>query len=247
MYDLHCHILPGVDDGAPDLDAAVAMARCLVEVGYAGVTASPHLGEGPGGDVPPDVAQAAREQLVERLGREGVALEVLPSSEHHLTPDLFDRLDRGDVVPIGGASRWLLVELPWRAIPDPEGQLFRVQAKGYRLLLAHPERYSYIELDALERMVGRGIKMQLEIGSFVGLYGKRSLYRALEMCDRGLGHVLASDMHRSDDAVAWMRGGLRAVAERYGRRAVEAGTLDNPRAMIDDAQVERVLPITEAR
>ena len=247
MLDLHCHILPGVDDGAADLDAAVAMARCLSAAGYDAVAPSPHFGEGPGGDVSREQAAAGRVQLAERLAAEGIELQLLPNAEHHVTMELLARIDRGEVQPIGGDGKWLLVELPWQPLTDPEGVLFRIQSKGYRLLLAHPERYRYLELDVIERLVERDVKMQLEIGSFISLYGKQAHFRALAMTDRGLSHVLASDMHRPDDAAAWLSGGLRAVADRYGKRAVQVGAADNPRALAGGALAADVHPFTEAR
>src|SRR5690606_9135683 len=131
----------------------------------------------------------------------------------------FLRLERGEAVPIGGSGRWLLVELPWRAVPDVEGILFRLQAKGWRLLLAHPERYTYLELDVIERLVGRGVKLQLELGSFVEVYGERALAHGRALADRRLGHVLATDLHRSKDADRWLGAAMEAVQKRYGAAA----------------------------
>ena len=94
MLDLHCHILPAVDDGASDMDAALAMARVLVATGFRTIAASPHLGEGPGGDVAPRVAQDARGKLQAALTLAGIPLEILANSEHHVTPELFSRIDQ---------------------------------------------------------------------------------------------------------------------------------------------------------
>jgi protein-tyrosine phosphatase len=240
MLDLHCHILYGVDDGAPDLDTAVEMARCLADAGFRRVAASPHLGLGPGGDVRPGLARERREVLNARLRGEGIDVQILPNAEHHVTPELFERLKAGDVVPVGGAGRWLLVELPWQAIPDPETILFRVQLLGYRLLLAHPERYGYVDVGMVRRLVQRGVRMQLELGSFVGVYGGRAQARAEELMQQNLGHVLATDLHRPKQAEIWLAQALGVVRKRYGQAALERGTLGNPEAIVADAATDSV-------
>lgn len=245
MLDLHCHLLPGVDDGATDLDQAAAMCRCLVDCGFTVAAPSPHNGEGPGGDVSPTDAAAACTALRDRLAADGISLDLHPNAEHHVSMMLFERIDAGAVVPIGGSGNWLLVELPFHPI-QAEEILFRLQTKGYRLLLAHPERHPYLEVDLLARLVARGIKMQLEVGSFLNLYGKQAHFRALNMLDQGLVHVLATDIHSPADATAWINGGLRAVADRYGKRAVAIGTDENPRALLADAG-DQIRAITEAR
>ena len=120
MLDIHCHILPGVDDGAPDLDVSLQMAELLYGAGFRKIAASPHYGEGSAGDVPIELATSRRAELNDALKQAGIDVEILPNAEHHLRPSLFDRLDAGAVVPIGGQGKWLLVELPWSPIPNPE-------------------------------------------------------------------------------------------------------------------------------
>jgi len=192
-------------------------------------------------------AAEVRAALSAQLQQEGIALRILPNAEHHLTAELLARCQGGAVETLGGAGHWLLIELPWRGIANLDDALFRLQAKGYRLLLAHPERYGYLDNDKVAALVQRGVRTQLEIGSFVNLYGKNAHYRALELADRGLAHLLASDMHSAVDAATWLKGGLRAVADRYGKSAVRRATLDNPGALLRDAHPDEVAPLAEAR
>ncbi|MEZ4271104.1 MAG: CpsB/CapC family capsule biosynthesis tyrosine phosphatase [Myxococcota bacterium] len=99
----------------------------------------------------------------------------------------------------------------------------------------------------IERLVERGVKMQIELGSFVKLYGKSVNVRALALADKGLGHVLASDMHRPKDADIWLPAALRSVRERYGKQALELATLHNPQALIDNQGLEMVNGFTQGR
>ena len=235
MLDIHCHILPGVDDGAPDMEVSLEMAEILYRAGFRKIAASPHYGEGSAGDVPIELASRRRAELNEALQKEGIGIEILPNAEHHLRPSLFDRVDAGAVVPIGGQGRWLLVELPWSPIPRPEEVIFRIQMKGYRVILAHPERYKYIEPEMVERFVERGVLMQVELGSFADLYGRRARKRALRYADKGQCHVLATDLHHSKNAEKWIAKASKYVRKRYGEEGFHRMLKTNPELLTQNA------------
>lgn len=240
MLDLHCHLLPGVDDGAPDMAAALAMGEMLNALGFTAVAASPHAGEGPGGDVQPEQAAAVAAELRESLRAAGIPLAIMPNAEHMLTPLLFERLAAGRGVPVGGGGKWLLVELPWGGMSDPEAALFRLQTKGYQVLLAHPERYDYLRADCLSHLVARGIKLQLEAGSFSGEYGFDAQRRAEMLADRGCAHVLATDLHTPAGARERIESALAAVRRRYGEAAIGRGFCDNPTAIVAGAAPDAI-------
>jgi protein-tyrosine phosphatase len=239
MYDLHCHLLPGIDDGARDLDEALEMARGLVAMGFHTVAASPHTGAGPGGDVPPALAAQKRAELVGALAAAKVPLTVPPNSEHMMGPLLLERLDRGEVLPLGEAGRWLFVELPWMGLADVEGALFRVQAKGWRVLLAHPERQDFLDLPCLERLVDRGVKLQLELGSAISQFGDDARRMADALVAAGCAHVLATDLHEPT-GLAHMARALVAARRRWGEEAVERGLVYNPAALLASASPDDV-------
>ena len=237
MLDLHCHILPGVDDGSLSQAMTLEMGRCLVDAGFNAIAASPHYGTGPGGDVSIAMGHEKRLETARFLKENGIELDILPNAEHYVSPELFERVAADAVVPIGGNSDWLLIELPWKPLSNPEEVLFRLQMAGYKLLLAHPERYKYLEADTVERLVHRGIKLQLELGSFVRVYGRRSRKRAVFFADNGWAHVLASDLHRPAD---WLADSLKAVRKRYGSRGLKNALEENPRALISNAGSDEV-------
>ncbi|HSI03174.1 MAG: tyrosine-protein phosphatase [Myxococcota bacterium] len=243
MLDLHCHILPGIDDGAPDVGAALDIARAMVALGYEQIAPSPHTGGGVGGDVSTDLNETTRQMLTRALAEASIPLTLVANAEHCVGPILFDRLPKGATC-IGGESRWLLVELPWERIPQPEQLLFRLQTKGYRLLLAHPERYSYLDVDTVERLVERGVRMQVELGSFVDVYGDRARGRAEKMVEKGLVHVLASDIHRPKQALEWLGPALAAVRDTYGEGALRRATHENPNAILKDVTATALEPMT---
>lgn len=243
MLDFHCHILPGIDDGCPDLAASLQMARAMVAAGFTHIASSPHIGGGPGGDVLPATNHAVRGALQAALNDAGIALTLLPNAEHLVCPNLFERMPDG-ATTIGGTTRWLLVELPWDEIVRPEEILFRLQTKGYRLLLAHPERYGYLSIDTVEGLVERGVRMQVELGTFVDVYGDRAKRRADDMAARGLVHVLASDLHRPKQAAEWLEASLAAVRRLFGEAGLARALTENPKAILNDATTEAIVPMT---
>jgi len=232
VIDLHCHILPAVDDGSRGIDESLEMARVLLDVGFTTVAASPHYGDGPGGDVSPALASSTREQLMAALKDAGIGLELLPNAEHYLTPLTMERIARREVVSIGGKSSWLLLELPWEPIVRLEELIFRVQSAGYKILLAHPERYRYLDEEIIERLIERQVKVQLELGSVIGRYGRRSKQLAKRWLRRGMVHVVASDLHRPEP---WPKKALKTLAKLVDDDTFSRLTCLNQQAIIDDA------------
>lgn len=238
MLDLHNHILPEVDDGARSLDEALAIARGLNACGFTTLAPSPHHGGSRGGDVDALEAQRARERLHAALAREGLELELLPNSEHCISPVLFERIDDArKITTIGGRGPWLLVELPWLGLPRLGDQLFRLQTKGYRLLLAHPERYMFLDPEVVVQLTHRDIKLQLEIGSFVGVYGKRAQRRARILLPHA--HILASDVHRPEQC-PWVSEALGYLRAEYGDRLIERACVGNAWRLVDGEDAIRI-------
>jgi len=126
-----------------------------------------------------------------------------------------------------------------------EDVIFRLQAKGWRILLAHPERFDFLTPLSIERLAERGVRMQMELGSLVGVYGDGVRSRAALMLEAGTVHVLATDLHRAEGAAEWIAAGLEAIRRRLGRRALTVGTALNPQRILDDAAPEAVSSITE--
>ncbi len=197
MIDLHNHILAGVDDGAADMEESLAIARQFLSEGVATVAATPHLdalnGRGPSG---PDVRE--RVQALNRaLGEAEIGLAVLPAQEIFLTPDVPALLERGAAIPVAGGP-WVLLELPFDHRPlYLDDTLFRLELAGYRPILAHPERYTFVRNDStsLDDAVGRGLLLQLTAPSLLGEYGASIRRTAEHLLRAGMYGLAASDRH----------------------------------------------------
>ncbi len=199
MIDLHNHILPALDDGAVDLAESVEIARQFASEGVTIVAATPHLdplrGRGP-------TAQQVQETVgivQAAIKNAAIALTVLPGNELFLTPDADALVRSGRATRLAG-TRFVLVEVSLTSIERPiylDDTLFRLQLAGFKPILGHPERYSFVQRDALsvETLVARGIHLQLTAPSLQGEYGGRVRRTAQRLLQQGLYSLAASDRH----------------------------------------------------
>ena len=196
--DIHCHILPGIDDGAKTLEQSLAMARIAVADGIRTIFATPHHLNGVYSN-PAVAVRAAVKQLQQALDAEQIELKLLPASEHHLVPELLEGLAGGAALTMGDFGRAVLVELPVHTIPlGSEELLEQIMALGLVPIIAHPERNSQLarQPERLADWVSMGCLAQVTAQSCTGQFGPMVQAVARQMLTRGLIHFLASDAHR---------------------------------------------------
>lgn len=194
VVDIHCHILPGLDDGSPDMATSIAMARLEVGAGITAVTCTPHWVVEEHETDPSIVRQAVRDLQVE-LNRQAIALTVLPGNETFICPDLADRVKKGDVLTLADMGTHLLLELPYEDLPTyVDDVVFRLQLQGITPVLAHVERYAYVRSDwhVLDRWIQHGCLAQVNASS---LDRHRHDHLAQNLVDRGLIACTATDAH----------------------------------------------------
>src|SRR5215813_9478864 len=203
FVDLHCHLLPGVDDGARTPEDALAMARALVSVGVSTVAVSPHARAG----------CAPVEVCVERLGTLRRALA-----------------DAGVPLTLELGAEYVLVELPYTApVPALPTLIFQMMRKGVVPLLAHPERCLELQrADRAAEAVGLGARLQLDVGALGGRYGPVARRAARELLDRGLYSVAATDLHAPAGARRWIEKALSDLRSCAGDAAVGRLFRDGP-------------------
>jgi protein-tyrosine phosphatase len=222
MIDLHTHVLPGLDDGAPDLEASVTIARLAAAEGVHTLVATPHIREDY--DVVPEEIAGRAAELEHHLSESGVGVRVLPGGEVSMTrvPELDDEQLR--MVSIAGDTPYVLLETPYGGVPAAfEEAAFALELRGFRALIAHPERSPSFQArpERLSGLVERGAMLQLTAGALTGELGRDVGRFALDLVQRGLAHVIATDVHRatgrrsslSDARQALERRGLGEVAE----------------------------------
>jgi protein-tyrosine phosphatase len=217
IVDLHHHILPGVDDGAVDLDTAVRMAEAAVAAGIATVVATPHTCDGVY-DVDRTKARRALAELQRELATRQITLD--------------------------GRGKWLLLELPHQGPPPTfDDFLFRLLASGTTPLIAHPERNLAVRKDPrlAERWVQRGARLQLTAGSVSGDFGQPIAECAEVLLRLGCAHVLASDAHSLHKRPPLVREGFAAAAAIVGDDGARTLLIDNPRRILTGANADTVI------
>lgn len=205
--DLHCHILPGLDDGARDEETSLNIARMACESGARRIFATPHYM--PGVFTPaPEAIREALSALRRRVSDAGLDLEILEGSEVALTEWLASDYKAGKILTLAG-TRFVLVELPSLALPPHTmDEIFTLKLAGAGVVLAHPERNSDLrqDPDVLREIVDTGVYLQVNAGSFVGEYGKDVASFAGRLLKEDLVHFIGSDAH-SGSRKDLMRGG----------------------------------------
>lgn len=197
MIDMHCHILPGVDDGPIDLATALLMARMAVDDGIRTVIATPHVGNGVYNNTAASIA-AACVALNNELVWWDIPLTVLPGAEVHLTADVPEIWRKNRLLGLNGDKYCLLLELPHMFIPAGVPKVLqRLVAAGVQPFIAHPERNLTIikRPEYVAAMISYGAKMQVTAGSLCGDYGKSIKAFAEQMVLSGQVDCIASDMH----------------------------------------------------
>ena len=233
FVDLHCHWVPGIDDGAPTAADGVEMLRRLHEVGFDTVVATPHMRPGMFDNESGDI-QRAYESMRRTLPEPGVP-KVELSAEHYFDDVVFERLVTGKALPYPGGNAVLLefyeIEFPF-TIDHRLAQLRR----EHRLtpVIAHPERYRCIwrSPEILARIVEAGSVALLDSAALVGKYGQRPQECAEHLLAEGLYHAACSDAHRPGD-VAQVAAGMKAIEEEYGEEEIAALFYDGPREILE--------------
>ena len=235
MIDLHCHMLPGIDDGAPDEATSLEMARIAVADGIETTACTPHiypgLYENDGAGIKARVGSLQR-----RLLDEGIKLILTIGADAHLTPELLGRLKAGTAPSLAG-GRYFLLEPPHTIAPPRFSEsMFDFVAAGYVPVLTHPERLTWIKQHyaVFEALVKTGVWMQITAGSLNGRFGEGAKYFGEKMLDDGLVHILATDAHSTRHRAPLLAEGQRAAEKYVGKDEARRLVFDRPQAILDN-------------
>lgn len=194
--DIHCHILPGVDDGSPDVDTSIALVERMQKWGIKRIIASPHVTESSFENTP-DILDPALEQLQNELAKRGNNISVSRSSENRIDEFFLDLLAKGQIKPL--PNNYLIVECSFIQEPWHIDQiLYDIKIKGYKPIIAHPERYFYYHgrnNDRYTQLHDSGTLFQINVLSLAGAYGKPEKKVAEELIEKGYVDFLGTDLH----------------------------------------------------
>lgn len=190
--DWHSHILPGVDDGVSDLDTSLKILARYEELGFSRVWLTPHIME----DIP-NRPEDLRKRFEELQAAYNGPIELQLAAENMLDELFVERLAARELLPIGDKGDSLLVETSYFTPPaNLFGIIDSVFSAGYFPVLAHAERYVYMDQCHYDRLHKRGVRMQLNLLSLSGNYGKTVTEKALKLLEQGYYDRVGSDLHR---------------------------------------------------
>ncbi len=240
MIDIHCHILPGVDDGAFNTEESIAMAKLAVADGIRTIVATPHTLNGVSNNSLQDVTGHV-ETLRKIFSNEDLNLDLLPGSEIHLCVRIMERVASGEVATINDNRRYALVEFPVHAIPiGYKDELFHLKVKGITPVIVHPERNLVFRQkpDILFELAAMGCLFQITALSITGGFGSDTKAFAHKMLKCRLGHVIASDAHSAEGRPPLLSQAVEVAGKVTGdKKKAEEMVTTIPEAIIEGKPV----------
>lgn len=225
--DMHSHLIPGIDDGAPDVETAVALVRRLQDMGFERIITTPHVMADLYANTPETIL-GGLEVLRAALKAAGIHLPVSAAAEYLMDEEFGNKIAAGGLLTLPGNH--VLVEMSFIGEPpNLYDYLFRLQTRGYKPILAHPERYMFLHKDmaAYERLRQAGCLFQVNLLSLDGYYGKAVQQTAEKLINKGWVELLGTDLHhqRHADALGMLlqsrKAALTGISNAVLRAAVD--------------------------
>ena len=239
LIDIHCHIIPDIDDGARDWNESLAMARLAVEDGIGTIIATPHQ-LGAHSKNTSKMIRTRVDQARQIFSQQHLPLEILPGGDIRIEPDLVGKICNGEALPLTGESRYVLLELPHEIFLPIDQILMSLKRLGLTGILSHPERNQGIlgNPDIVDQLVSSGCLMQLTAGSLLGRFGQAVQGLSENLITEGLVHFLATDSHGSKSRRPLLRRAFDRVTELTSIEIATTLCRSNPAAIVADKLVQ---------
>jgi protein-tyrosine phosphatase len=237
--DIHCHCLPGVDDGPSSMHQAIGLCRKLANDGTTTVIATPHqLGGYEGTNLGTDVLKRVG-QLQDAVNAENIPLTIVAGADVRLDLRLMDLLAAGDVLTLA-AGPYLLLELPHETLIDLRRPVALLAQRNIRTILSHPERHHKLagKPDLLLPWLQAGAILQVTAGSLLGQFGPQAEKTGWQLLEAGLVSIIASDAHNTEDRPPSMTGAIAAISSRLGHAAARRVCIENPLRVLRGMDVD---------
>lgn len=236
LIDIHTHILYGVDDGAQKLIDTIDLLEEAEKVGFTKIILTSHYMEGYF-----TVNSLKRQEVLKEINHaKTVNIDLYLGNEIFLTNNIVTFLRGKQAVPLNN-TRYVLFELPFNIKPIKwMDMIFQMQANHLVPILAHPERYSYFYKtpEVYEELVGKGVLLQLNFGSFGGQYGQRAKFMAEKLLKSNLAHFIATDVHKPGTVYPEIPNLVTYLNKLVGEEKVNQLTTINPELLLEDKKIE---------
>lgn len=224
VVDMHSHLIPGIDDGAPDLSTALELLERMAGLGYKKVITTPHIMF----DLYRNTAAIIKQgevQVKEAIANAGIPIEFSAAAEYLIDDGFVNLLNKRELLTFG--DNYVLIELPYFSPPpNLKNLIFDLQLAGYKIILAHPERYSYWHnhFSVIEDLKNRNVFFQVNIISLSGYYSDKIRKIANRMIDADMVEFLGSDLHSHQ----YFKLIEKTLQEPLLQRLLNSGKLKNP-------------------
>jgi protein-tyrosine phosphatase len=242
MVDLHCHILPGIDDGAQNLSDSILMAKQAVEDGITTIVATPHYHKTVYENTKSTILTKTTD-LNEALKNEGINLRILSGQEPRIDGDLLIDLEESKAMTLAGSS-YLFIEFPSAHVPRyTEKLLYDLQQHGYTPIIVHPERNQEVieHPEILYHFVNNGALTQVTAASLCGDFGKKIRNFSLQLVEYNLTHFVASDAHNTTKRRFRLQEAYKQVSVKFGTD-YEYMLKENAELLIERKNVYKEIP-----
>lgn len=234
FIDIHCHILPGIDDGPSVMEESLEMLAMARQDGISRIFATPHIIDG----LFPNSARSIIPVVEDLMCRLPEGVELFYGADVRVTSDLIKRVESGDFPTLGG-SRYLLIEFPEFVIPtNVEALIFELRLRGIIPVITHPERHLRLVHDfvALRGLRERGAMCQVTALSITGGFGPEIQGATLSMIEKGLADFVASDAHNTSTRAPVLSKAYAEVKKRFREETAEMLFYENPGTILKHAR-----------
>lgn len=238
MVDLHCHLLPGIDDGSKNMEISLRLAREATENGVTHALLTPHHMNGRYVNHKQNVIQQTK-KFQNQINAHNIPLTVFPGQEVRINGQLLEALDKDDILFADTSGKYMMLEFPDDDVPHYTNQMvFDLQQQGIIPVIVHPERNTKIiaEPDLIYQLLEKGCLSQITASSYVGTFGKKVENFSRQLIEAGQGYVFASDAHDLPGRKYEMKQAFEKMQHEFGQGLAEQ-YLRNARSIINGENV----------
>jgi len=235
MIDFHSHILPNIDDGAKSLEQTLNIIKEAKDVGFSQIISTSHYLEG---YYESDVEE--RKELLQKINSYIQEIQIHLGSEIYITNNIPELIQENKASTINN-TKYVLFELPMNSKPfNAKEIVYRLIEKGYVPIIAHPERYSYVQEDIeyVEELAEMGTLFQSNYGSIIGLYGKKEKKTVKKLLKNNFVHFLGSDVHRQDKIYPKIPKVMKKLSKIISHEKIKELTQENAQKVLNKEEIE---------
>jgi tyrosine-protein phosphatase YwqE len=199
--DIHSHFIPGIDDGSPDLETSILLIKKMQELGYKKVITSPHVMSDFYKNTPEIILEGLADVRAE-LKRQNINMKIEAAAEYYIDFDFEQKIGKEKFLTFG--DNYILVELSFMQAPQNLFDIiFKLQLEGYKVVLAHPERYEYYVKKDYEELAARGVLLQINLLSLIGYYSPQIQQKTKELIAENQVSFVGTDCHNMNHAALY--------------------------------------------